>query len=92
MLGRLLPRHLEIIYLINYNHMEVKIKKISKNDTVRGPYLNDVYYSKFSGFLTPSPHCLHLSDFLELPSLADVIFGLPPQVVPALLLTILVGY
>ena len=59
---------------------------------VRGPYLNDVYYSKFSGFLTPSPHCLHLSDFLELPSLADVIFGLPPQVVPALLLTILVGY
>ena len=79
MLGRLLPRHLEIIYLINYNHMEVKIKKISKNDTVRGPYLNDVYYSKFSGFLTPSPHCLHLSDFLELPSLADVIFGLPPS-------------
>ena len=28
MLGRLLPRHLEIIYLINYNHMEVRKKYI----------------------------------------------------------------
>ena len=34
-----------------------------------------------------TPPCLHLSGFLEPPSLADVIFGLtPPQVVPALLL------
>ena len=34
--------------------------------------------TKFSGFLTPSPPCLHLSDFLEPPSLADIIFGHNP--------------
>lgn len=28
MLGRLLPRHLEIIYLINYNHMEVRVSEL----------------------------------------------------------------
>ena len=39
-------------------------------------YLNDVY--KIFWFFDPLPPCLHLSDFLEPPSLADVIFGLNP--------------
>ena len=42
----------------------------------KGPYLNDVY--KIFWFFDPLPPCLHLSDFLEPPSLADVIFGLNP--------------
>ena len=51
-------------------------------------------YTKFSVFFDSlPPPCLHLSDFLEPPLLADIIFGLtPPQVVPALLFTVLVGF
>ena len=44
MLGRLLPRHLEIIYLINYNHMEVIVKKVLKKQ-----YSDGIGHSKLHG-------------------------------------------
>ena len=42
----------------------------------KGPYLDDVY--KIFRFFDPLPPCLHLSDFLKPPSLADIIFGHNP--------------
>ena len=60
---------------------------------VKGPYLNDVY--KFFWFFDPLPPLVYIClIFLNPPHLQTSYLAStpPPQVVPALLLTVLVGY